>query len=127
MKAYLASQRSWLVVEALPRLRSRAQPRREAVGQSQGQGAGEPLRRNLDEPIRAARRGAERVRSDEDLLFGFLRATGLSLCVAASTCSSCTAILPVTYLSEDLERIERSLARDVESFSKRGVSRPVGS
>jgi hypothetical protein len=33
----------------------------------------------LDEPIKAAHRGVERVRSDEDLLFGFLRATGLSL------------------------------------------------
>lgn len=31
-----------------------------------------------DEPIRAARRGVERVCNDEDLLFGFLRATGLS-------------------------------------------------
>ena len=33
----------------------------------------------LDEPIRAARRDVERVRNDEDLLFGFRRATGLSL------------------------------------------------
>ena len=33
----------------------------------------------LDEPIRAAQRGVERVRSDEDLLFGFLKAAGLSL------------------------------------------------
>jgi hypothetical protein len=33
----------------------------------------------LDEPIRAAYRGVERVRSDEDLLFGFSKATGLSL------------------------------------------------
>jgi hypothetical protein len=33
----------------------------------------------LDGPIKAAQRGVERVRSDEDLLFGFLKATGLSL------------------------------------------------
>ena len=33
----------------------------------------------LDGPIKAAHRGVERVRSDEDLLFGFLEATGLSL------------------------------------------------
>jgi hypothetical protein len=31
----------------------------------------------LDEPIKAAHRGVERVRSDEDLLFGFLEVTGL--------------------------------------------------
>jgi hypothetical protein len=33
----------------------------------------------LDEPIRAARRGVKRVCNDENLLFGFLKATALSL------------------------------------------------
>ena len=33
----------------------------------------------MDEPVRAARRGVERVCNDEHLFFGFLEATGLSL------------------------------------------------
>ena len=79
MKAYLASQRLWLVVERLPAYAPELNPVEKLWANLKGSELANLCAETLDEPIRAARRGVERVRSDEDLLFAFLRATGLSL------------------------------------------------
>jgi hypothetical protein len=42
-KAFIASQRSWLVVERAARLRARLEPGRDDLGQPQGQRTGQPL------------------------------------------------------------------------------------
>ena len=79
MKAYLASQRRWLVVERLPAYAPELNPVEKLWANLKGRELANLCAETLDEPIRAARRGVERVRNDEDLLFGFLKATGLSL------------------------------------------------
>src|SRR5207244_1095941 len=70
------------------RVRPRTQPVEKLWANLKGTELANLCAETLDEPIRAARRGVERVRSDEDLLFGFLEATGLSLCFSASTRST---------------------------------------
>ena len=79
MKRYLASQRSWLVVERLPAYAPELNPVEKLWANLKGTELANLCAETLDEPIKAAHRGVERVRSDEDLLFGFLEATGLSL------------------------------------------------
>jgi putative transposase len=79
MKRYLASQRRWLVVERLPAYAPELNPVEKLWANLKGGELANLCAETLDEPIRAARRGIERVRNDKDLLFGFLRATGLSL------------------------------------------------
>lgn len=79
MKAYIASQRRWLVVERLPPYAPELNPVEKLWANLKGTELANLCAETLDEPIKAAHRGVERVRSDEDLLFGFLEATGLSL------------------------------------------------
>jgi putative transposase len=79
MKRYLASQRRWLVVERLPAYAPELNPVEKLWANLKGRELANLCAETLDEPIRAAQRGVERVRSDEDLLFGFLKAAGLSL------------------------------------------------
>jgi transposase len=79
MAAYLASQRRWLVVERLPAYAPELNPVEKLWANLKGRELANLCAETLDEPIRAAQRGVERVRSDEDLLFGFLKAAGLSL------------------------------------------------
>ena len=79
MKRYLTSQRRWLVVERLPAYAPELNPVEKLWANLKGTELANLCAETLDEPIKAAHRGVERVRSDEDLLFGFLEATGLSL------------------------------------------------
>jgi len=79
MKAYLVSQRRWLVVERLPAYAPELNPVEKLWANLKGGELANLCAETLDEPIKAAHRGVERVRGDEDLLFGFLKATGLSL------------------------------------------------
>ena len=79
MARYLASQRRWLVVQRLPAYAPELNPVEKLWANLKGAELANLCAETLDEPIRAARRGVERVRNDEDLLFGFLEATGLSL------------------------------------------------
>jgi hypothetical protein len=55
----------------------RAQPRRKLWASLKGSELANLCAETLNEPIKTAHRGVERVRSDEDLLFGFLEVTGL--------------------------------------------------
>ncbi len=79
MKRYLASQRRWLLVERLPAYAPELNPVEKLWANLKGRELANLCAETLDGPIKAAHRGVERVRSDEDLLFGFLEATGLSL------------------------------------------------
>ena len=79
MKAYLGSQRRWLVVKRLPAYAPELNPVEKLWANLKGRELANLCAETLDEPITAAHRGVDRVRSDEDLLFGFLKATGLSL------------------------------------------------
>jgi len=79
VKRYLASQRRWLVVERLPAYAPELNPVEKLWANLKGRELANLCAETLDEPIKVAHRGVERVRSDEDLLFGFLKAAGLSL------------------------------------------------
>src|SRR3989441_647305 len=79
MRAFLASQRHWLVVERLPAYAPELNPVESLWANLKGTELANLCAETLDEPIKAAHRGVERVRSDEDLHFGFLKAAGLSL------------------------------------------------
>jgi transposase len=79
MKAYVSSQRRWLVVERLPAYAPELNPVETLWANVKGTELANLCAETLDEPIKAARRGAERVGNDQDLLFGFLRAAGLPL------------------------------------------------
>jgi len=79
MKAYLASQRRWLVVERLPGYAPELNPVEKLWANFKGGELANLCADTLDGPIRAARQGVQRIGDDEELLFGFLKATVLSL------------------------------------------------
>ena len=81
MRAFVASQRHWLVVERLPGYAPELNPVEGLWANVKGKGgelanlAGD----TLDEVIAAATRGADRVRQTPHLPYSFLRRCGLSL------------------------------------------------
>ena len=81
MRAWLATQRSWLVVERLPGYAPELNPVEGLWANFRGKGgelanlAGD----TLDEVIAAATRGADRVRQTPHLPYSFLRRCGVSL------------------------------------------------
>ncbi len=79
MRRWLASQRSWLVVEPLPGYAPELHPVQGAVGQPQGRGTGQPGRRRPRYIVAAAERGIQRIRATHGLAYSFLRHCGLSL------------------------------------------------
>jgi hypothetical protein len=81
MRAFIASQRHWLVVERLPGYAPELNPVEALWGNLKGKGgelaylAGD----TLEEVIGAARQGIERVRQTPHLPYSFLRHSGLDL------------------------------------------------
>ena len=81
MKAWIASQRGWLVVERLPGYAPELNPTEALWGNLKGKGgelaylAGD----TLEEVIGAAQRGIDRVRRTPHLPYSFLRHSGLDL------------------------------------------------
>jgi transposase len=81
MKAWIASQRGWLVVERLPAYAPELNPTEALWGNLKGKGgelaylAGD----TLQEVIVAAQRGIDRVRHTPHLPYSFLRHSGLDL------------------------------------------------
>ena len=60
-------------------IRARTQPRGRPVVEPQGHRTGQPSDETIDATVRAAAAGVQRVKSQQQLLFAFLRPTGLSL------------------------------------------------
>ncbi len=79
MQAFLGSQRRWLLAERLPAYAPDLNPAEYLWGNLKTNELANLCAETLEEPIEAAHVGAERVRSDGRLLFGFLAAAGLSL------------------------------------------------
>ncbi|MGH9252357.1 MAG: transposase [Acidimicrobiales bacterium] len=79
MQAHIRSQRHWLVVKRLLGYAPDLNPVEGLWGKHQGHRASQPLRRQPRRTTRAAHAGIDRVRSDHDLAFAFLRHCGLSL------------------------------------------------
>jgi transposase len=81
MKAWIASQRGWLVVERLPAYAPELNPTEALWGNLKGKGgelaylAGD----TLQEVIGAAQRGIDRVRRTPHLPYSFLRHSGLDM------------------------------------------------
>jgi hypothetical protein len=79
MRAWLATQRHWLVVERLPGLRARAQPGRGPVSSLKAVELANLTSPTLAEGIAQAHRGVRRVRQTPHLAYAFLRHAGLSV------------------------------------------------
>ena len=79
MRAWLNTQRHWLVVECLPASGAGAEPDRGPVVQPQGRRAGQPHRTDPGRGHRQAHKGIERVRRTPHLAYSFLRHAGLSV------------------------------------------------
>jgi hypothetical protein len=79
MRAWLGRQRSWLVVEPLPGVRTRAQPGRGTVVNLKGAELANLAGDTLNDIITAAERGIQRIRDTHHLAYSFLRHCGLSL------------------------------------------------
>ena len=78
MQAYLRSQRHWLVAEPLPAYAPDLNPVEGLWGNIKGQELANLCADTIDECVRAARRGIDRVRRDPDLALALLARTGLS-------------------------------------------------
>jgi putative transposase len=79
MKAFIASQRRWLVVQRLPGYAPDLNPVECLWGNVKGTEFANLCADTIEETADAARAGIERVRSEKDLAFAFLRQCGLSL------------------------------------------------
>jgi transposase len=79
MRAFIASQRGWLVVERLPAYAPELNPVEGVWSNLKGQEFANYAADTLDDLTRQARRGITRVRRRPRLLFAFLDRTGLSL------------------------------------------------
>lgn len=79
MRRFVRSQRHWLVVEQLPAYAPELNPVEALWGNIKGRELAHLLAQTLAEVIAAAKRGLRRVRRRPQLLFAFLRASGLSL------------------------------------------------
>jgi transposase len=79
MRAFIASQRGWLVVERLPGYAPELNPVEGVWSNLKGQEFANYAADTMDDLAQQARRGATRVRRRPRLLFAFLDRTGLSL------------------------------------------------
>jgi transposase len=79
MQAYIRAQRRWLVVERLPGYAPDLNPVESLWGNVKGTALANLCADTIEETARAACVGIDRVRSDTDLAFAFLRQCGLSL------------------------------------------------
>ncbi len=79
MRAFLALQRSWLVVERLPPYAPDLNPVEGLWGNLKGNELANLCVDTISETEYHARRGVRRIRKEKDLAFAFLRHTGLSL------------------------------------------------
>jgi transposase len=79
MRAWLARQRSWLVVEPLPAYAPELNPVEPLWASRKGVELANLAGESLDEVIAAAERGIERIRGTPHLAYSFLRHCGLSL------------------------------------------------
>ena len=79
MKAFITSQRRWLVVKRLPGYAPDLNPVEGLWGNIKGTELANLCADSIDEPAHAARAGIDRVRADTDLAMAFLRRCGLSL------------------------------------------------
>ena len=79
MKAWLATQRSWLVVEQLPGYAHELNPMENVWGNLKGKELANLCPDTIDEAAGPADDGLSRIGSDTALCFAFLRHTGLEL------------------------------------------------
>jgi len=79
MKAFVASQRSWLVVERLPGYAHDLNPVEMIWGNLKARELANLCPDTIDEAAVHAEKGLERIGGDAQLCFAFLRHTGLSL------------------------------------------------
>jgi transposase len=79
MRAFLDTQRSWLVVERLPAHSPDLNPVEALWGNLKGTELANLCVDTLAETQHHAQRGIRRIRREKDLAFSFLRHTGLSL------------------------------------------------
>ena len=78
MKAYLATQQSWLKIEVLPGYSPDLNPVETLWGNVKGQELANLCPDDLDEVADALQRGMQRVGANQDLARGFLSHAGLS-------------------------------------------------
>jgi transposase len=79
-RAFLGTQRRWLVVERLPAYAPELNPVESVWSQLKGKPLAGLVADTLDVVIDATRRGVDRLRRKRSLLLSFLRRTGLSFC-----------------------------------------------
>jgi len=79
MTEFLGTQRHWLVVERLPAYAPELNPVEGLWSNLKGTELANRSDETIDATIQAADVGVQRVRSQQQLLFSFLRRTGLSL------------------------------------------------
>lgn len=79
MRQYLDEQRHWLEVERLPAYAPELNPVEGLWASLKGRDLANRCEECIDDLADVAHRGARRVRSCQDLLFGFLRHAGLPL------------------------------------------------
>jgi transposase len=79
MKAWIASQRGWLVVERLPAYAPELNPPEERWSNLKGVELANLAGDTLQDVITAAERGIQRIRATHHLAYSFLRHCGLSL------------------------------------------------
>jgi transposase len=78
MQTFIASQRRWLVVERLPGYAPDLNPVEGLWGNVKGTELANLCVDTIEETAQAAHAGIQRVRSEADLAFAFLRHCGLS-------------------------------------------------
>jgi len=78
MRAYLEQQLSWLSVERLPGYAPELNPSEGLWANLKGRELANRCDLDIGDTVAAAKVGVQRVRSHQQLLFGFLRQTGLS-------------------------------------------------
>ncbi len=79
MKAWIATQRSWLVVEQLPGYAHDINPIEQVWGSLKNKELANLCPDTIDEAAAVADAGLDRIGSDTDMCFAFLRHCGLSL------------------------------------------------
>ena len=79
MQTHIRAQRRWLVAERLPGYAPDLNPVEGLWGNVKGSELANLCADSIDQPTQAAHAGINRVRSDTDLAFAFLRHCGLSL------------------------------------------------
>ena len=79
MKAFVKSQRHWLVIEALPPYGHELNPVEQVWGNVKGRELANLCPDTIDEAARTADDGPSRISGDAQLCFAFLRHCGLSL------------------------------------------------